>query len=913
MNIFERGYNRWLTREAPSENLESKNAFEEGVSPNMLLSGGLSGNLEMVDGHMQSSNFEDGVAGWQIKYDGTSQFSDITLIGGQLNYQKTSFTDDTKAGYYIGSEGIYAGAVDDATKLKFTIADGTLEFIGSHSGGTIGGVNVTNIANVGTSTADAVPSNLTVSDTGITVADDGTISAYVTLTWTAITTNTFDHYLIRYKKNTYTYYTNIPVTTNTITIDGLVPNTAYNFGIASVNKYGTQSAFSSNINQTTATSTTPPATVADVSATAGIQYVIVEWTANSERDIASYNVYRHTADSSGDASVVANIKGTYFVDGGRTGGTELFYWVKAVNTSNLESDDFSTVASATPRNVTSDDIVTLAGSKVLIDGTTYLSNWRKTGDLTKIDGGSISTNTVTTTQLNFTPVQDSNVIASINASEEGIRIGADNIEISGSTTFATGYDPSDKVDEVGGTYDSAASGARVRIFPDANTGIQIIDDASNDVFKAMVGGTHVGDVIIGDYAGGQGIFYDKSENVTTFAGSLSAANGTLGSLTIDASGYISTSASGKRLVLSSNSLIAYDDSGNTTLVLDADSNAQILQIISPDSDSRLGLFLDIDGTGVPLQVQEDNADNANDAIRVISAGQGSGLSLNMTNTSASAPTISISEAGNGPTMSFGGTRISFNPSNFENAYEGDIAAYRQNLYICKSAGTPGVWIPLEKKNFTFNTTFGNISEFYTSQSGSGLVPTYSAQKGIMTMTYIDDASGSSSMYKRVGNTDILSWSKPRYCKFAVKFSSVDYHQDWAAGFGTVNSGWTYLAPGSSSGVFFVANDGLGLNKWRLSAVVNYGYDDLYSVTTIGDDYLSADTIYTFEILFYPSVSSSSGEIYFYINGSLVATHSKPSSYTLSSNDANLIMYLSSAQTDGPVSVEYPYYEFWQAI
>ncbi len=134
MSIFERGYNRWLIRGEHEENLESRNVFEEGVSPNILLSGGLSGNLEMVDGHIQSSNFVENDSGWQIKYDGTAQFSDIALIGGQLKYQKTSFTDNTKSGYYIGSEGIYMGAALDATKLKFTIADGSLDLVGTVSG-----------------------------------------------------------------------------------------------------------------------------------------------------------------------------------------------------------------------------------------------------------------------------------------------------------------------------------------------------------------------------------------------------------------------------------------------------------------------------------------------------------------------------------------------------------------------------------------------------------------------------------------------------------------------------------------------------------------------------------------------------------------------------------------------------------
>jgi len=67
-----------------------------------------------------------------------------------------------------------------------------------------------------------------------------------------------------------------------------------------------------------------------------------------------------------------------------------------------------------------------------------------------------------------------------------------------------------KLDLLGGHYQSATSGARVEIFPDANTGIQVIDDAAADVFKCLVGGTDIGDVIIGDYGSAQGAKYDKS-------------------------------------------------------------------------------------------------------------------------------------------------------------------------------------------------------------------------------------------------------------------------------------------------------------------------------------------------------------------------------------------------------------------
>ena len=389
----------------------------------------------------------------------------LTLTGGTVKSGKTSFSDSANTGYYIGTEGLYAGAASDATKLKFTIADGTFDFVGTHSGGSVGGISVTNVSYVATTTADSVPTNLAYSTGGITIGVDGSQSAYAVLTWTAISSNTFDHYVIRYRKSGLTYYTYVTAATNTITIDGLLPNITYDFGIASVNKYGSQSAFSSNIEQLTVSDTVAPATVTYGSATAGIQYIIVEWTHNTDSDLASYNIYRHTSDNSGASSLIGNCRTNYFVDGGRTADTEYFYWIKGVDTSGNISAAFSTVVSATPRNVTSDDIVTLAGSKVLIDGEVYLSNWRKTGDLTMIDGGSISTGSVTTTQLNFTPVQSTDVIASINASEEGITIEADNITIAGTTTFTSGWaaatDAETDINVLNTTNAPAAAGADV--------------------------------------------------------------------------------------------------------------------------------------------------------------------------------------------------------------------------------------------------------------------------------------------------------------------------------------------------------------------------------------------------------------------------------------------------------------------
>ncbi|MFA5125356.1 MAG: choice-of-anchor R domain-containing protein, partial [Patescibacteria group bacterium] len=45
----------------------------------------------------------------------------------------TSFTDSTNAGYYFGSEGIYCGAAADATLIKYAVATGLIDLVGTIS------------------------------------------------------------------------------------------------------------------------------------------------------------------------------------------------------------------------------------------------------------------------------------------------------------------------------------------------------------------------------------------------------------------------------------------------------------------------------------------------------------------------------------------------------------------------------------------------------------------------------------------------------------------------------------------------------------------------------------------------------------------------------------------------------------
>lgn len=657
----------------------------------------------------------------------TAPFS-VDMQGNLIASSATIAGDITSGNYVLGVSG-YRLAYDTGIGYFNNIVI---------NGGTIGGVAVSNVGNVSNSTALSAPTGLSVSSTLTSRADDGTISSNITLTWVASTDVKFSHYQIRYKKSSFTYYQYINSNTNTITIDGLTPNTSYDFAVSSVNKYGILSTYSSTVTSTTANNGSSPVLVEGVTATGGIQYIIVEWTKNTESDISSYNIYRNTVDDSSTATLIGNCKTDYFIDGGKTGGTEYFYWLKALNTSGLLSTNYSTVASATPRNVTSDDIVTIVGSKVLIDGTTYLSNWRNSSDVTKIDGGQIYTGSVTTSQLNFTPVIDGTIIATINASTEGIQISGEHIAISGSTTFSSGYDPTSKVDELGGSYASSASGARVLLFPDANTGLQVIDDATNDVFKCVVGGTNVGDVIIGNYTGGQGIFYDKSESETTFKGSITTS-------TITGSTFQTTAGTGQRIEL---------EGTNNTLTFYNSSNERVAQL---GGGTYIGTALRIDldtstTTGVDVRssqeydigfqyVSSGNYDSVGANIQLTGAtNSGTGININhdgsggegiFVDVSAGADGVEVYNSSSGNSLkiiSTAGQSININHSatNY-NAIDLTASGYYDALLISSNLGNG-------KSAVHTNVYSGGCAFFESSAADPAVTITHSANTGNPALT-----------------------------------------------------------------------------------------------------------------------------------------------------------------------------------
>jgi hypothetical protein len=107
------------------------------------------------------------------------------------------------------------------------------------------------------------------------------------------------------------------------------------------------------------------------------------------------------------------------------------------------------------------------------------------------------------------------------------------------------------------SYKSAITGARVEIFPDYDKtiGFASYNQDETVAFKTIVAGTDVGDVIIGDYDGGQGIKWDASLGTLDVAGDITAnslaAGSTISSPVITGGtitgGVLQTSANGLRV------------------------------------------------------------------------------------------------------------------------------------------------------------------------------------------------------------------------------------------------------------------------------------------------------------------------------------------------------------------------------
>ncbi len=127
---------------------------------------------------------------------------------------------------------------------------------------------------------------------------------------------------------------------------GLSECTNYYFVVTALDDGGNESVYS-NVDSVSTGQSGAPAIPADIQATGGELMVTLDWTANTECDLAGYNIYR-ASQSGGDYTLIENLyEGVQYEDSPLPGGQPLFYVITAQDVLGNESA-YSVEVSAEP-------------------------------------------------------------------------------------------------------------------------------------------------------------------------------------------------------------------------------------------------------------------------------------------------------------------------------------------------------------------------------------------------------------------------------------------------------------------------------------------------------------------------------------------------------------------------------------
>jgi hypothetical protein len=248
----------------------------------------------------------------------------------------------------------------------------------------------------------------------------------------------------------------------------------------------------------------------------------------------------------------------------------------------------------------SNSVATQIGAgQVTVLGTFTVIDWASAGQTT-IDGGQITANTITTTQLNFTPVDSTNVVASINASTEGIVISGTKIQIDG--TIGSG----DALDS--GNYVAATSGWKINGAGDAEfnnvtvrgnlaactiTAGQTLDITGTGVVRAIGNSARMSLYFASTDTYpllDLGVLSGQPNIVVRSSG----ASSTKALLINDNRVQLFSTASGQILLAGGDTIYVTDSSGNESIVLAGVSGDFICKSISPASgNTQISVNCDI--------------------------------------------------------------------------------------------------------------------------------------------------------------------------------------------------------------------------------------------------------------------------------------------------------------------------------
>jgi len=202
----------------------------------------------------------------------------------------------------------------------------------------------------------ATPTGLTLSADSVR-QPDGVYAPRLKVVWNAAT----DQYVlsggkvrVEYKRNSSSDWIVWSEQRGDATVDYItdaVFAVSYDVRIQFENTLGVRGAYASSLNFILPTDNTAPAAPTGLAAVVGTGKAIsLDWSDNTESDLAEYRVYRNTTNNAGTATLIAEVAASRFVDVDVTIGTTYYYWVSAVDTFENESTKSSGV-NATPTTI----------------------------------------------------------------------------------------------------------------------------------------------------------------------------------------------------------------------------------------------------------------------------------------------------------------------------------------------------------------------------------------------------------------------------------------------------------------------------------------------------------------------------------------------------------------------------------
>lgn len=254
---------------------------------------------------------------------------------------------------------------------------------------------------------------------------------------------------------------------------GLRANTEYTVRVRSRNAT-VVSSWTPEVSKVTAQDSTPPAPPSGLTAVGSFRNIFLEWTNPTDSDFAITQVWSNSVNDRNSATLATETNSNTATISGFTTGVTRYYWIRSLdrsgNASTYHPSNSAAGVSASTVGVDTADYIDLSivnakigdlavdngkiadaainnakiedatiqsakideidASKINISGTTQLSDWRNGGDNTKIEGGSIATNTIRANQIE---------IGSRNVNVTGIvwspDKSADNLSWTGGTVY----------------------------------------------------------------------------------------------------------------------------------------------------------------------------------------------------------------------------------------------------------------------------------------------------------------------------------------------------------------------------------------------------------------------------------------------------------------------------------------------